>query len=90
MDGSVLAFLKYMDWSVLAFLKFTNDSVCTMHGPTFRFLLNLISTVGEFCCTIAIMHEKRQHFLFEIVRDPGDCMNVSSRNLLTNVTLEKA
>ena len=64
-DGSVLAFLKFTDGSVLALLKSTDGSVLALLRLPLIFSCK-ISTVGEFWCTMAIMKEKQQNFLFEI------------------------
>ena len=64
-DGSVLAFLKSTDGSVLALLKSTDGSVLALlRLPSIFSCKNYI--VGEFWCTMAIMQEKQQNFLFEI------------------------
>ena len=58
--NSVLAFLKCTDGSVLAFLKCTDGSVLVCIGPpqvSHAICPYLISTVGEFRGTIAIMQE---------------------------------
>ena len=55
-DGSVLALLKSIDSSVLALLRL----------PSIFSHQNF--TVGEFWCTMAIMQEKQQNFIFEIER----------------------
>ena len=63
--GSVLAFLNSTDGSVLALLKSTDGSILALlRLPSIFSCQN--STVGEFWCTMAIMPEKQQHFLFEI------------------------
>ena len=65
MDGSVLAFLKYMDGSVCTHLNGTYGSVwshlrfCNQSATT-RFPQSGYSGV----CTIAIMQEKQQNFQF--------------------------
>jgi hypothetical protein len=64
-DGSVLAFLKSTDGSVLALLKSTHGSVLALLRLPSNFSCQN-STVGEFWCTMAIMQEKQQNFLFEI------------------------
>ena len=66
MDRSVLAFLKCTDGSVLVFLKCMDGSVLAHLRFFHPICPHLISTVGEFRCTIAIMQEKHQHVLFEI------------------------
>ena len=64
-DGSVLALLKCTDGFVLAFLKSTEGSVLALlRLPSIFSCQN--SIVGEFWCTMAIMKEKQQNFLFEI------------------------
>jgi hypothetical protein len=64
-DGSILAFLKSTDGYVLALLKSTDGSVLALlRLPSVFSCQN--STVGEFWCTMAIMQEKQQNFLFEI------------------------
>ena len=64
-DDSLLAFLKFTDSSVLALLKSIDGSVLALlRLPSILSCKN--STVGEFWCTMAVMKEKQQNFLFEI------------------------
>ena len=72
----LMGLLKCINCSVMAFLKSTDGSVLALQKPVDGSVLALLRlpsifshqnvTVGEFLCTMAIMKEKQQNFIFEI------------------------
>ena len=64
-DGSILVFLKSTDGSVLALLKYIDGIVLALlRLPSIFSHQNL--AIVKFWCTMAVVQEKQQNFLFDI------------------------
>ena len=87
-NGSVLAFLKSTDGSVLALLKSTDGFVLALLRLLSIFACKN-STVGEFWCTIAIMKEKQQNFLFEINHSKDKIVQTFSQSEINHLENSK-